>query len=45
MSLNPFKQNSVQDLVKEVYIKKALADKAVRAVRDVQVNFMQEKSP
>lgn len=37
MSLNPFKQNSVQELVKDVYIKKALAENAVKTVRDVQV--------
>lgn len=39
MSLNPFKHPSVQDLVKDVYIKKTLAEKALKVVRDIQVKY------
>ncbi|XP_022704336.1 pleckstrin homology domain-containing family M member 1-like [Varroa jacobsoni] len=41
MSLNPFKHPSVQDLVKDVYIKKTLAEKALKVVRDIQMEAVQ----
>ncbi|OQR68619.1 pleckstrin homology domain-containing family M member 1-like, partial [Tropilaelaps mercedesae] len=41
MSLNPFNQPSVKDLVKDIYVKKTLAEKAIKAIRDVQMEALQ----